>query len=113
MDNQKTTKTACEISKTIVNIPVTVSLLVPIEIDHDVVEPIEKDELLDIAVLEIGEMEDGSDILDKTVEAMRNSKVAEDALIHLLAGAHEFKKIHPEVVGKYSIFLGVAREETF
>jgi hypothetical protein len=113
MEDSKTTKSTSDSSKTRVNIPVTVSLLVPVEIDHEIIEPEQKDKILGIPILELGDLDDGVEILEKAVEAMKESKVVEEALLHLMAGAHEFRKKYTGIVGKYTPFLGISEEESF
>jgi hypothetical protein len=98
-------------NKTILHIPVSVSILVPIELDEDVASLEVVDELGGCNVLDITSNDAETDrLIEAAAEKMQDNDNVIQALSCLLQGVHLYKSEHPSVKAVYTPFMGVIKE---
>lgn len=95
------------------HVPVTVTLLIPVEIEADLELTGEEKELDGCTVVDVLKQDDSDALIaDVLSKAMECEQVTE-ALECLISGAQYFKKDNPEIKALYTPYLGVIEEKAF
>ena len=102
-----------EENKTMVLLPVTVSLLVPVEIDATVTVEGEEHEIDGVPVVDVMQYDNGEQMIVDALQAAAESQDFEDALGCLMSGAHLYKRTRPETKALYTPCMGIVDEKAF
>lgn len=98
-------------NKTILHIPVSVSILVPVEIDEDISSIEVVDDLGGCNVLDITSNDTETDrLIELAAQKMEDNEQIIQALSCLLQGVHLYKGEYPSAKAVYTPFMGVVKE---
>ena len=105
-------KSEPNLNKTILHIPVTVCILVPVELDEDVSDLTEVDEVAGCQVVDVlSDTENADRLIELALEKTDGNDDVIEALSCLLQGVHLYQGEHPMVRATYTPFMGVIKEQ--
>ena len=100
-------------TKTNVLIPVTVTLLIPVEIEASITVDGSEQDIDGVPVIDVQQYENGEQMIVDALEAAGKSEDIEEAVGCLLSGANLYKREKPETKALYTPCLGIVDERAF